>query len=186
LLGAIVAAHLFLAWNISLTPAREALMQLGVVPLQLTQFDFEPSPPARVVAPPLLEARALELAVEEPLKTPEVSIDPPNESPPTQSASAMFSAPVLAAEGMLTLEDYLRGLGRVANAECTVLLQVEVLENGNAGAVTIERGCDDASHDALATEYLRQLRWIPGRMGGEPRAMTIRHAVHFQDVSGIN
>lgn len=63
--------------------------------------------------------------------------------------------------------------------EGRVLLQVEVLANGNAGSVTLEKSSGIDSLDAAALDTVRRWRFRPARKNGQPVAATVQIPIRF-------
>jgi TonB family protein len=59
----------------------------------------------------------------------------------------------------------------------TVLLRLEVREDGFVGSADIVRSSGNAVADAAALDYALALRWVPGTNGGSPRTMRVDYPV---------
>jgi TonB family protein len=55
----------------------------------------------------------------------------------------------------------------------TVVLVVNVLEDGSTGSADISRSSGNATVDAAAVDYALELRWIPGTRNQQPLAMRV-------------
>lgn len=102
----------------------------------------------------------------------------PNDSDDIALPIAQDAAPqweMRAADDMPLLT---RAAGLTEGTQATVVLRVEVLANGTAGNIVIDRGTGDAQIDAVAIDYAKRQRWRPGMVRGMATPMYIRWAVH--------
>ena len=83
------------------------------------------------------------------------------------------SSPQLARAQIVDPVLYARRAGLTSGHSVTVLLVVEVLADGSVGAVTLLRGTASPAIDTAALEYARLLRWTPGTVNHQARAMRI-------------
>ena len=77
------------------------------------------------------------------------------------------SAPHLARLQAVDSVEFARRAGILPGHPRTVVLTIEVLADGSPGDVSIVRGCGDPAIDAIAVEYARLLRWMPGTTNHE-------------------
>jgi TonB family protein len=92
----------------------------------------------------------------------------------------MNAAPILATElPMEVVKDLGRRAGLAENIQATAVLRIEVLSDGRAGSVIVERSGGSDAIDAAAVDYVRCLTWIPGYLSGQAVPITIRMAVHL-------
>jgi hypothetical protein len=89
-------------------------------------------------------------------------------------------APSLRGDGQSGIEAYVKRAGLSPGQGATVVLRVEVLETGEAGRVIVEVSGGSRPIDEAAVEYAQAQRWYAGRVGGVPRRVWIRWAVHLQ------
>lgn len=61
----------------------------------------------------------------------------------------------------------------------TVLLRIEVRQDGSVGAVDIVRTSGNATADGAAIAYALKLRWVPGTEGHSPKTMRVNFPVTF-------
>lgn len=83
------------------------------------------------------------------------------------------SAPRLSRYQSVDVQDFAMRAGIVPNHPLTVVLSVQVGEDGGATEVHIVRSCGLAAADAAAIDYALALRWIPGTVDRNPRSMRI-------------
>jgi TonB family protein len=83
------------------------------------------------------------------------------------------SAPELARVQLADAEVYAQRAGLPPGHPATVLLVIEVLADGSVGDVSVSRGSGSPAADSAATEYARLLRWTPGTVDHQARAMRI-------------
>jgi TonB family protein len=62
----------------------------------------------------------------------------------------------------------------------TVVLRIEVRPDGTSGRVIVEVSSGRPQVDAAAVDAARAEHWIPGVVGGEPKAVWIRWGIHLQ------
>ena len=104
--------------------------------------------------------------------------DLPNDSDDIVLPIAQYAAPqweMRAADDMPLLT---RAAGLAEGTQATVVLRVEVLANGTAGNIVIDRGSGDVQIDAVAIDYAKRQRWRPGMVRGMATPMNVRWAVH--------
>jgi len=70
-------------------------------------------------------------------------------------------------------------LARRRGWEGTVMLQVEVADDGTVGSIDIHTGSSYSLLDNAALEAVRKWRFKPGSKDGQPFAMTVLVPVHF-------
>jgi TonB family protein len=87
------------------------------------------------------------------------------------------SAPQLARVQLVDSEDYASRVGLPRGHAATVLLAIEVLRDGSVGAISVIRGSGSPATDSAAIEYAHFLRWTPGTVDHQARAMRITFPV---------
>jgi len=83
------------------------------------------------------------------------------------------SAPRLSRFQSVDVQDFARRAGIAPQHPVTVVLSVQVGEDGGASEVNIVRSSGLAAADAAAIDYALALRWIPGTVDRNARAMRI-------------
>lgn len=83
------------------------------------------------------------------------------------------SAPHLSRFQSVDVQDFAMRAGIAPQHPVTVVLSVQVGEDGGASDVNIVRSSGLAAADAAAIDYALALRWIPGTVDRNPRAMRI-------------
>jgi TonB family protein len=97
-----------------------------------------------------------------------------------RNEAASNVAPSLRSEGQIEVATYTRRAHLSPGQGVTVVLQVEVLESGSPGRVLVDVSGGSRETDEAAVEYAQAQRWYAGRVGGVPRSMWVRWAVHLQ------
>ncbi len=83
------------------------------------------------------------------------------------------SAPRLSRFQSVDVQDFATRAGIAPQHPVTVVLSVQVGEDGGASEVNIVRSSGLPAADAAAIDYALALRWIPGTVDRNPRAMRI-------------
>jgi len=83
------------------------------------------------------------------------------------------SAPRLSRFQSVDVRDFAQRAGIAPQHPVTVILSVQVGEDGGASEVNIVRSSGVAAADAAAIDYALALRWIPGTVDRNPRAMRV-------------
>jgi TonB family protein len=60
-----------------------------------------------------------------------------------------------------------------------VVLRIEVLTSGSVGRVEVDVSGGSDPVDAAAIDYVRSLKWIGGRIDGQPENIWIRWGVRL-------
>jgi TonB family protein len=95
--------------------------------------------------------------------------------PPEQRPVIPFTAPrVDPAAGTADTTSFAAQAGLEAGRSATALLAVDISETGAVVNVTVQKTSGSSRADAACAEYARALRWLPGSINGEPRAMRVR------------
>ncbi len=84
------------------------------------------------------------------------------------------SAPELDRSVTIDPRPYALRAGLAPGNMVTVLLAIEVLADGSAGAITIVSGTGNSIVDSVAVDVARILRWIPGTVDRRARVMRIQ------------
>ncbi|HPF27868.1 MAG TPA: hypothetical protein PK159_14885 [Steroidobacteraceae bacterium] len=148
----------------------------------VTTFFFDLAPPVGA-AVPVAVATPLNvdsIAVAEPdvlIELEDVSLSLADMPGPGNAENA---APVLDSSLAIDARPFAVQAGLVGGDEATIVLMVEVLADGQPGAIAVERSGGTAEIDAAAIDYARSLRWVPGRVGGIATSMKVRFGVHLQ------
>ena len=87
--------------------------------------------------------------------------------------SGPASAPRLSRFQIADVSVYVRRAHVRAGRPATVVLIVNVLEDGRSGSVDVRRRSGDSAVDAAAVDYALELRWIPGTKNQQPQAMRV-------------
>jgi TonB family protein len=85
----------------------------------------------------------------------------------------MSSAPQLAQAQLVDAETYAGRVGLPSGRCATVLLAIEVLRDGSVGEISVIRSSGSPAADSAAIEYAHFLRWTPGTVDHQARAMRI-------------
>ena len=83
------------------------------------------------------------------------------------------SAPRLSRFQTADVAMYARRAHVRAGHPVTVVLIVNVLEDGQAGSVDVQRSSGISDADAAAVDYALELRWIPGTRNQQPLSMRV-------------
>jgi TonB family protein len=67
--------------------------------------------------------------------------------------------------------------GLTPGQSVTVVLVIEVLADGSTGSTNIAMSSGNSATDAIAIQYARSLRWIPGTRNRQALSMRIRFPV---------
>jgi TonB family protein len=91
--------------------------------------------------------------------------------------TAPTSAPQLDPVVTVDTARYAVRAGLTAGDAVTVVLAIEVLADGSAGAISIVNSTGDSAIDAAAIDCARALKWIPGTVDRRARVMRIHFAL---------
>jgi len=127
-------------------------------------WDAVPAPEIQLRSPPL-ELTALQA----------VRFDDPDDNIWGVISSA--SAPRPAAYQSVDTSAFAQRAGLAAKASASVVLEVEILPDGEVGAVGIFASSGQPRIDIAAVEYARSLRWIPATRDHKAIAARIRFPV---------
>lgn len=122
--------------------------------------------PEVALAEPKLDFKAIHLIQFEPAEWGDIS-----------AVTAPTSAPQLSRFQPGSAAVFARRAGLPAGQAASVVLTVEVLADGRAGAVEVARGSGDPAVDAAALAYGKLLRWIPGTQEHHAQVMRVSLAV---------
>ncbi len=86
---------------------------------------------------------------------------------------APASAPQLSRFQRVNPATFAHRAGLAAGQPASIVLTIEVLPDGTAGAIEVARAYDDPAVDAAAIAYARQLRWIPGTKNRHAESMRV-------------
>ncbi len=166
--AAIVAVHA-LALSVVLRPATDwsergrpvVFVSTAQFIVQSSTWDRTPVPEVNLETPPAelssLEVVQFDTSVEDELA----------------GVIAPASAPRLSRFQTADLAVYARRAQVVAGQARTVVLAVQVSEDGAAAAVEVARSCGDATADAAAVDYALELRWVPATRDGAPISVSV-------------
>ena len=87
------------------------------------------------------------------------------------------SAPHVARVQSVDLATFVRRLKIPQGVALTVLLRVEVTEEGWADSVDVIRTSGNEAADAAAIEYAQELRWVPGTIARSPEKQRVVFSV---------
>ncbi|MEP7246848.1 MAG: TonB family protein [Gammaproteobacteria bacterium] len=87
------------------------------------------------------------------------------------------SVPRLSRMQSVDVADFARRAGVRPGDPMTVVLTIEVLQNGSVGEVQLVRSCGTLSADSAAVDYARSLQWTPATFDGVARRVRIRFPV---------
>lgn len=173
ILGAMLAVALNIALLELLLTAgflRPSSATQGAISARLIETENEPLLAPILTVPVLMEPEIVLTSVVDPVPIAfEVNADAP-----------INAAPMLATEvPSELLKELSQRAGLAQDEQVTVLVRIEVLPSGVAGAVTVEIPRDREAVIAAAIAYVRRLVWVPGYRAGEPTPTVIRMAVHL-------
>lgn len=200
-LALVVAVHaglLVAIWQ--LTPARQVLSHAAPVIVRLLTPD-PPAPPERKPPPPkILKAKPadpppvqsyvppIEPLVPPPVPTSPITTvsEPPPPAPPVEVAAPTPTGPPAAATPPRFDADYLKNpapayppISRRNNEQGRVLLRVLVAADGTAQEVALKTSSGHERLDQAALDTVRQWRFVPARVGGEPVAAWVVVPISF-------
>jgi TonB family protein len=90
---------------------------------------------------------------------------------------APTSAPYPDPSGGVDASAFAIQAGLVPGESVTIILQVNVLPDGSAGAIALQSSSGNPSADSEAIAFARALRWIPGTLQRRAVSMLIQYAV---------
>lgn len=108
------------------------------------------------------------------METPMIDLPLPEQPPIEVEAHAGMRGiepPRVDPTSTLDLESYSARISLPQGQIATVVVLVDVAEDGRVTHALVVRSTGSAAANAAALEYARGLNWIPGRIAGEPRPM---------------
>jgi TonB family protein len=139
-------------------PAEPVSAQLIV---QSETWDRVPAPQLRLEAPPRIETSLREIQFVDSVEAELAAISGP------------ASAPRLMRYQTADISNYARRAHLLQGHPVTVILLVNVLEDGRAGSVDVSRSSGNAEIDSAAVDYALELQWVPATRERVPVATRI-------------
>jgi len=166
--GAVAAGHVALLGQLAFVAPREAagngapeFLAIAQIIVQAPHWDKVPLPQVDFDTVPV-DTDALKL----------VQFDDAGEDP-LAGVIGPASAPRLARFQYVDVRDFAQRAGVRPGHPVTVVLSVQVTPDGAANSVDVVRSSGSATADAAAIDYALSLRWIPGTVDRNPRAMRV-------------
>ena len=166
--GAILAAHMTVLGGIfwmeseevpSYAPTSEAVFATAEI-IQLPDARYKvPAPDLQLVNPALAVTAPEEIPLDDSLQDELAAVVSP------------ASAPRLARVQSVDPATFARRAHLPAGRPFTVVLRVQVMEDGLVSAVDVIRTSANTAADAAAVDYALELRWIPGTKDRKPETM---------------
>lgn len=88
-----------------------------------------------------------------------------------------ISAPHVARVQSVDLATFARRLKLPPGVAITVLLRVQVTEEGWVDSADVIRTSGSAEADAAAVDYVQELRWVPGTIDHSPKTQRVMFSV---------
>jgi hypothetical protein len=168
--GAILAAHMTALGGIFWIESREVSSDAStsetvfataeIIQLQDARYKV-PAPDLLLVKPALPVTAPLEIPLDESIEDELAAVVSP------------ASAPRLARVQSVDPASFARRAHLPPGRPFTVVLRVQIMEDGLVSAVDVIRTSDNAAADAAAIDYALELRWIPGTSDRKPKATRV-------------
>jgi TonB family protein len=94
--------------------------------------------------------------------------------------AALSAAPSLIGRTQMDMSPYVREASLLPGGGVTVVLRIEVLEDGTPGRIQVDTSGGTRQIDQAAIDYARTRHWNPGRIGGAAHVVWIRWGVRLQ------
>jgi TonB family protein len=104
----------------------------------------------------------------------------PSEFTTEREHGAGIAAPTLLSSSTVSLAPYVAQAALLPGEGATVVLRIEVLENGEPGRIEVDNSSGSEQVDRAAINYARTQRWYAGREGDTPTRMWVRWGVRLQ------
>jgi hypothetical protein len=168
--GAILAAHITVLGGIFWIESKEGPSHASasetvfataeIIELQDARYKV-PAPDLELVNPALPVTAPQEIPLDDSLEDELAAVVSP------------ASAPRLARVQSVDPASFARRAHLPPGRPFTVVLRVQVMEDGLVSAVDVIRTSNSAAADSAAIDYALELRWIPGTKGRKPETMAI-------------
>jgi TonB family protein len=97
-----------------------------------------------------------------------------------RNAQASSAAPTLIGRTQIDMSAYVREAALRSGEGVTVVLRIEVLEDGSPGRILVDTSGGSRQIDDAAIDYARTRRWNAGRIDGASHVVWIRWGVRLQ------
>jgi TonB family protein len=172
----VVSLHGLAAWAINRSVLRLATPQVTET---LVKAYVEPRVRSRKKTDLALDLSQLFILRQKPWLT--LLVDMPRiDFEVSRNAAATVAAPSLDPEPSVDLYPYVVEAALLPGEGATVVLRIEVLEDGSAGQIAIDVSSGSNQVDLAAIDYARAHRWAAAMIAGAPHSMWIRWGVRLQ------
>ena len=175
ILGAVVAAHVFIIWTLCATTTsvqRPPIYQKFPAVVMLTNNPSRVSPDRGM--------RPIDIVVLQESGDPNMGLPAPSliffDEP---NGSAVSIAPRLLDTNPPDVLPFARKAGLLPGESAVVVLNVEILPDGRIGQVRVDVSSGSRQVDDAAMDYVRQLVWLPGRLHGVDETTWVRQGVRL-------
>jgi TonB family protein len=172
----VILIHGLAAWAISRSVTQLAARQVTET---FVKVYVEPRVRSRKKTDPAPNLSQLSILRQNPLLTLLVDI-PRIDFEVSRNAAASVAAPSLDPEPSVDLYPYIVEAALLPGEGATVVLRIEVLEDGSAGQIAIDVSSGSNQVDRAAIAYARAHHWAPAMVAGAPHSMWIRWGVRLQ------
>jgi|HubBroStandDraft_6_1064221.scaffolds.fasta_scaffold894978_1 TonB family protein len=112
---------------------------------------------------------------------PDLHIEAPQiEFEVARNGDAVSAAPSLIGRTQTDMSPYVREAALLPGSGVTVVLRIEVLEDGSPGRIQVEASGGTRQIDQAAIDYARTRHWNAGRIDGTAHTVWIRWGVRLQ------